>query len=168
MQLLLTLSLIVLVAFLVFAIQRTRAHVNQEKLRPDEVGLIAEAGLDESHRLDNILRQTWAFFDAHPGSAELTEIHSLVNDNACQVFEQFDDHGEKTTVLAFALRDDFSVPDYLRTEDAPPQIILRGPDAREKAAAFIKKTLAITDESRSPYQLAGSDGPDHFFDRLSP
>lgn len=166
MQLLLTLSLIVLVVLFVFAIQRTRAHVNQEKLSPDEVGLIAEAGLDESHRLDNILRQTWAYFDAHPGTSELTEIHSLMNDAGCQVFEQFDDRGEKTTVLLFALRDDFSVPDYLRTEDAPPQIVLKGPDSREKAADIIKKTLGISDESRLPYQLAGSDGPDHFFDRL--
>ena len=99
MQLLLTLSLIVLVVLFVFAIQRKRSDVDQEKLRPEEVGLIAEAGLDEPHRLDNILRQTWAYFDAHPGTSELTEIHSLMNDAGCQVFEQFDEHGEKATIL---------------------------------------------------------------------
>lgn len=166
MQLLLTLSLIVLVVLFVFAIQRKRSDVDQEKLRPEEVGLIAEAGLDEPHRLDNILRQTWAYFDAHPGTSELTEIHSLMNDAGCQVFEQFDEHGEKATVLLFALREDFSIPDDLRTDDSPSRVILKGPDARERAAAIIKKVLKISDESRSPYQLAGSDGPDHFFDRL--
>ncbi len=166
MQLIISLLLILFVVLVVFAIQRTRSHVDQEKLKPDEVGLIAEAELDESHRLDNILRQTWAYFDAHPGTTELTEIHSLVDDAGCQVSEQLDEHGEKTTVLLFALREEFSIPDDLKTEDASSRVILRGPDAREKAADIIKKTLAISDESRSPYQLAGSDGPDHFFDRL--
>lgn len=166
MQLLITLLLITLVILIVFAIQKTRKQINHEEIRPDEVGLIAEAELDESHRLDNILRQTWAYFDAHPGTTELTEIHSLVDDAGCQVSEQLDEHGEKTTVLLFALREDFSIPDDLKTEDASSRVILRGPDAREKAAVIIKKTLAISDESRSPYQLAGSDGPDHFFDRL--
>lgn len=168
MQLLLTVLLVLLVVLVVYAIHRTRACVDRERLIPEEAGRIAGARLDESFRLDCILRQTWDYFDAHPGTLELTEIHSAVNSNACQILEQLDDHGEKMTVLLFSLKKGFSVPDRLKAEDEDGllEIVLKGTDAREKAAGIIKEILEISDESRTPYQLAGSDGPCLFFDRV--
>lgn len=167
MQLIITILLIACLVVLVLAIQRNRIKAEDEKIRPDEVGLIAELGLeDEKYRLDYILKQTWAYFDAHPGANELTEIHSIVYGNACQVFEEKEEDGQLCTVIVFGKDDQFPAPDCLGGEDNQQQVVLKGLDAREKAAGIIKEYLQVSDESRLSYQLAGSDGPDHYFTRL--
>ena len=167
MQVIITILLIACLVVLVLAIQRNRINTKDEKIGPDEVGLIAELGLeDEMYRLDYILKQTWAYFDAHPGANELTEIHSIVYDNACQVYEEKDEDGQLCTVIVFGKDDQFPAPASPGDENNQPQVILKGPDAREKAADIIKKYLLASDESRFSYQLAGADGPDHYFTRL--
>ena len=155
--------LIIGIVLLVFAVLRVQKGIDKESINPSEIGLMADLDLDESFQLDKILHETWTYFDTHPGTEELTEIHSLVNDNACQIFEVYGESDERTTVVLFSLSDSFVAPDYLNVEGGVARMEFKGADARQKVMIIIKEILQITDESRVPYQLAGSDGPISFF-----
>lgn len=155
--------LIIGIVLLVFAVLRVQKGIDKESINPSEIGLMADLDLDESFQLDKILHETWTYFDTHPGTDELTEIHSLVNDNACQVFEIGGETEGKTTVVLFCLSDSFVSPDYLVVNGGVSRMELKGADARQKVRILIKEILQITDESRVPYQMAGSDGPFRFF-----
>ena len=165
MKTLLILLVLGLLAGIASAAVRLRRGIDKDSLDPSEVGLISEGGYDESFQLDNILKQTWEYFDAHPGTSELTEIHSLLNDNACQVFEESGESGEKITVLLFSISESSRVPDYLDVEGGLARMEFKGVDARREVKPYIEDVLQLSDESRSPYLLAGSDGPVLFFER---
>jgi len=161
--LLLTLLITGIIILLVIVVVRLQKSIDGESIKPSEVGLIADLDLDESYQLDCILRATWAYFDLHPRTLELTEIHSIINDNACQIFEEYGESEERTTVVLFSLSDSFAAPDYLKVEGGVARMEFKGGEARRKVVIVIKEILQITEESRVPYQLAGSDGPIRFF-----
>ncbi|MBP5487554.1 MAG: hypothetical protein J6Y06_08005 [Bacteroidales bacterium] len=166
MKALLILFIIALVILIIRCILKSDRKVGCEKIAPSEVTLASELGLDESHRLGNVMCKTWNYFDANPGSDALTEIHSIVYDRACLVTEKMEESGSKVVIVSFIIDDDYQLPDYPLNAEGQPEVFFEGPNARYQAEEIIKSVLELTDESHVSYQLAGSDGPEHYFNIL--
>lgn len=164
MKALLILFIIALVILIIRCILKSDRKVGREKIAPSEVTLASELGLDESHRLGNVMCKTWNYFDANPGSDALTEIHSIVYDRACLVTEKMEESGSKVVIVSFIIDDDYQLPDYPLNAEGQPEAVFEGSDARDKAEDIIKAVLNLSDDSRVSYQLAGSDGPEHYFE----
>ena len=164
MKLFLIILAIAIIALIVWNILKTGRKVDQEKVGPYEVSLAADLDLDDSHKIGNVMRQTWDYFDANPGTNALTEIHSIDYDRACLITEKSDENGSRVVTVSFIIDDDYQLPDYPINAEGQPEVVFEGADARDKAEEIIKRVLELSDGSLVSYQLAGSDGPEHYFE----
>ena len=167
MKLILLIILLVLFGLLIWGIISTRKTIDNEIVEPDEVALVAEFGLDDTHKIGKVLRQTWDYFDTNLNTDAITEIRSVVYDRACLVTEKIDENGRRVTIVTFIIDNYYKLPDYPMNSEGQPEVIFEGPSARNKAEAIIKKVLKLTNESRVSYQLAGTNGPEHYFDIIN-
>ena len=154
----------VLVILIVRSILKLGGKVEREKTAPSEVAISAELGLDESHKLGNVMSKTWEYFDSHPGTDAATMIHAVLHDRACLVTENMDGNGRRVVTVSFIIDDDYKLPDFSLNAEGQPEAVIEGPGARIKTGEVIKTVLEISDESLVSYQLAGSGGPEHYFD----
>ena len=162
-----TILILLTLAFLILiirAILKSRGKVEREKTAPSEVAIASELGLDESHRFGNVMDKTWEYFDSHPGTDAGTYIHSIIHDRACFVSEVLHEEKGKAVKLTFDIDDGVILPHFPLNADGQPGTTLYGPDARHKAGEIIKSVLELTDGSLVSHQIAGSDGPEHYFD----
>ena len=144
-----------LLCFVSFILVRTMR--SSDKFNP------ATRTLDDSFQLVNVLNRTWEYFDSHPKSNGLTEIHYSAReggDIGCQISCRRGKSGQEEIMLSFCLPDNMPLPAEFQGQGGNPyELIIKGRDCREKAAVAVKEIMGITDSTKVPYQLAGSLGP---------
>ncbi len=141
-------------------------------LHPELDGGIYDIDLDDSYRLKNVLNLTWHYFDNHPMDDELTELHYATvkgEDLGCQICRQIGESGDEEIILLFELVEGITLPPYFDGQIGNPyEVVLKGDDAKERAAKIIKEVLGIKDTTKVPYQLAGDEGPVFYFSHINP
>ena len=158
-----------LLFYLIRRIGRTRLDMDNHnpKAEFEQEGGFFNATLDDSYRLANILRLTWEYFDSHPVNGEFTELHYLSADQDfidCQIIRQRGPEGFPELKLLFVLDKPTELPAcFAGQTEYPLQVIFRDPEERGKAVAIIKEVMKAKDDTKIPYQLAGSNGPECFF-----
>lgn len=161
-----------LFSFVIMLLHHTNQSLDKRDptVHPDLDGGIYDNKFDDTFRFLNVLNLTWEYFDSHPASDELTELHYSTRkgeDIGCQICSQRGEDGQSEILLLFSLPDGMPRPAYLQDQNGNPyEIILKGSDCREKAATVIKEVMGITDSTKVPYQLAGSQGPVFYFARI--
>lgn len=161
-----------LLYFVISIINRTNRGLDKfdSSIHPELDGGIYDIEFDDSFRFINVMNLTWEYFDSHPKSDELTELHYCTRegeDIGCQISSQKGEGGRYEILLLFSLPDGMSRPVYLQGQEGSPyEIILKGHDCREKAATVIKEVMGVTDSTKVPYQLAGNQGPVFYFARI--
>ena len=163
---------IILILAVVLIVRLNRYFNKRDpRVHPELDGGIFDVVYDETHRLSNVLALTWEYFDSHPVGKEVTELHYeyVVNGNgedmSCQISRRITPSGDVELLVLFALPEGITPSHgFQALDDNRYQIALKDCQrTREGVASMIKSVMRIGDNTQVPFQLAGSDGPDHYF-----